>query len=72
LAGVGHGIYQAGQNPNLGISPYCGEVAVDMPTLAAVTNYIRIYSSTGPAADILQAAQGPPRKQPSAPCQPSG
>jgi exo-beta-1,3-glucanase (GH17 family) len=28
-----------------------------MPTLAAMTNYIRIYSSRGPAADIVRAAQ---------------
>jgi len=57
LAGVGYGPYHAGQNPNFFISPSAEEVAADMPTLAAVTNYIRIYSSTGPAAEILSAAQ---------------
>ena len=57
LAGVGYGPYHAGQDPNFFISPSAGEVAADMPTLAAVTNYIRIYSSTGPAAEIVQAAQ---------------
>ena len=57
LSGVGYGPYHAGQNPNYGISPSSGEVAADMPTLSPVTNYIRIYSSTGPAAEIVQAAQ---------------
>lgn len=57
LSGVGYGPYHAGQNPNFFISPSAEEVAADMPTLAAVTNYIRIYSSTGPAAEILRAAQ---------------
>jgi exo-beta-1,3-glucanase (GH17 family) len=54
---VGYGPYHAGQDPNYGISPSSSEVAADMPTLAAVTNYLRIYSSTGPAADIVQAAE---------------
>jgi exo-beta-1,3-glucanase (GH17 family) len=57
LSGVGYGPYHAGQNPNLFISPSANEVTADMPTLAALTNYIRIYSSQGPAAEILQAAQ---------------
>src|SRR5215470_10715565 len=57
LSGVGYGPYHAGQKPNFFISPSAEEVAADMPTLAAVTNYIRIYSSTGPAAQILRAAQ---------------
>jgi glucan 1,3-beta-glucosidase len=57
LSGVGYGPYHVGQNPNFFISPSAEEVAADMPTLAAVTNYIRIYSSTGPAAEILSAAQ---------------
>jgi exo-beta-1,3-glucanase (GH17 family) len=57
LSGVGYGPYHAGQDPNYRISPTAGEVAADMPTLAAVTNYIRIYSSTGPAADIVRAAE---------------
>jgi len=57
LSGVGYGPYHAGQDPNYGISPSSSEVAADMPTLAAITNYIRIYSSTGPAAEIVQAAQ---------------
>ena len=56
LSGVGYGPYHAGQDPNYGISPSSGEVAADMPTLSAVTNYIRIYSSTGPAAEIVRAA----------------
>lgn len=57
LAGLAYGPYHAGQDPNFFISPSAPEVAADMPTLAAVTNYIRIYSSLGPAADILRAAQ---------------
>lgn len=57
MAGVGYGPYHTGQDPNFFISPSAEEVAADMPTLAAVTNYIRIYSSTGPAAEILGAAQ---------------
>src|ERR1039458_4769550 len=56
LSGVGYGPYHAGQDPNYGISPSGSEVAADMPTLSAVTNYIRIYSSTGPAAEIVKAA----------------
>ena len=56
LSGVGYGPYHAGQDPNYGISPSSSEVAADMPTLSAITNYIRIYSSTGPAAEIVQAA----------------
>ena len=58
LSGVGYGPYHAGQDPNYGISPSSSEVAADMPTLSAITNYIRIYSSTGPAAEIVQAAAG--------------
>ncbi len=63
LSGVGYGSYHAGQDPNYGVYPSSGEVAADMPTLSAVTNYIRIYGSsgihgsTGPAADILWAAE---------------
>jgi len=57
LAGVGYGPYHAGQDPDLFVSPSGGEVTADMQTLAAMTNYIRIYSSTGPAADIVRAAQ---------------
>lgn len=36
---------------------FLGWVAADMPSLARLTNYIRIYSSTGPASEILSAAQ---------------
>ena len=57
LSGVGYSPYHAGQDPNYGIAPSSSEVAADMPTLSAITNYIRIYSSTGPAAEIVQAAQ---------------
>src|SRR6266851_5369379 len=47
LSGVGYGSYHAGQDPNYGVYPSSGEVAADMPTLSAVTNYIRIYGSSG-------------------------
>ena len=57
LSGVGYGPYHAGQDPNYGVYPSSEEVAADMPTLSAVTNYIRIYSSTGPAAEIVRAAE---------------
>lgn len=57
LSGVGYGPYHAGQDPNYGISPSGSEVIADMTTFSALTNYIRIYSSTGPAADILRAAE---------------
>jgi len=56
LSGVAYGPYHAGQDPNEGISPSSSEIAADMPTLSAITNYIRIYSSTGPAAEIVRAA----------------
>jgi exo-beta-1,3-glucanase (GH17 family) len=57
LSGVGYGPYHAGQDPDYGAYPASSEIAADMPTLSAVTNYIRIYSSTGPAAEIVRAAQ---------------
>src|SRR5712692_3735982 len=57
LTGVGYGPYHAGQDPNFGISPSSSEVAADMPTLSGLTNYVRIYSSTGPAAEIVRAAE---------------
>jgi exo-beta-1,3-glucanase (GH17 family) len=57
LTGVGYGPYHSGQNPNFGISPSGEEVAADMATLSSMTNYIRVYSSTGPAAEIVRAAQ---------------
>ena len=57
LTGVGYGPYHSGQDPNFGISPSGEEVAADMATLSSMTNYIRVYSSTGAAAEILPAAQ---------------
>ena len=56
LAGLAYSPYHAGQSPDLGISPSSAEVQADMATLKTVTNYIRIYSSTGPANEIIQAA----------------
>ena len=57
LAGVGYGPYHTGQDPNFGISPSSDEVGADMPTLASLTNYIRIYSSLGPADEIIHDAE---------------
>jgi exo-beta-1,3-glucanase (GH17 family) len=57
LSGVGYSPYHAGQDPNHSIYPSAAEIAADMPTLSAVTNYIRVYGSTGPAPEIVQAAQ---------------
>jgi exo-beta-1,3-glucanase (GH17 family) len=57
LTGLGYGPYHTGQDPNFGISPSEEEVAADMPTLASLTNYIRIYSSLGPADEILREAE---------------
>jgi exo-beta-1,3-glucanase (GH17 family) len=56
LDGLGYGPYHTGQSPDLGISPSADEVAADMPTLASLTHNIRIYSSLGPANDIVNAA----------------
>jgi len=57
LAGLAYGPYHAGQNPNYFVFPSNEEVAADMPTLASLTNYIRIYSSTGPAEAIIREAE---------------
>jgi exo-beta-1,3-glucanase (GH17 family) len=57
LAGLAYGPYHTGQNPNYFVFPSNEEVAADMPTLASLTNYIRIYSSTGPAEAIIHEAE---------------
>jgi exo-beta-1,3-glucanase (GH17 family) len=57
LAGLAYGPAHIGQDPTLGVFPSDEEVQADLPTLAALTHTIRIYSSTGPARVILQAAQ---------------
>ncbi|MGH2493216.1 MAG: glycosyl hydrolase family 17 protein [Ktedonobacteraceae bacterium] len=56
LAGLAYGPAHTGQDPTLGAYPSNGEIEADMPTLAALTRYIRTYSSTGPANAIIQAA----------------
>ena len=56
LAGFAYGPAHTGQDPTLGAFPSNGEIEADMPTLASITRYIRIYSSTGPADAIIQAA----------------
>lgn len=57
LSGLAYGPYHAGQDPNNAVFPSEEEVAADMPTLASLTHFIRIYSSTGPAEMILQQAE---------------
>ena len=56
LTGLAYSPYHTGQDPTGGIFPSDEEVNADMPTIASLTNYIRIYSSTGPANAIIQAA----------------
>ena len=56
LAGLGYGPYHTGQDPRFAISPSAEEVDADIPTLACLTTNIRIYSSLGPAKDIVQDA----------------
>ncbi len=56
LAGLAYGPDHAGQGPTTGAFPSDEEVQADLLTLASLTHYIRIYSSTGPARAIIQAA----------------
>ena len=56
LAGLAYGPAHMGQDPNHGSFPSSEEIEADMPTLASLTRYILIYSSTGPAGAIVQAA----------------
>jgi exo-beta-1,3-glucanase (GH17 family) len=56
LAGLAYSPAHTGQDPSRGIFPSEEEIQADMPTLASLTRYIRTYSSTGPAAAIIQAA----------------
>ncbi len=57
LAGLAYGPFHAGEDPNRAIYPSAEEVAADIPTLAALTDTIRIYSSLGPASDIVRCAE---------------
>jgi exo-beta-1,3-glucanase (GH17 family) len=57
LAGLAYGPSHTGQDPTIGVFPSDEEVNADMPTIASLTNYIRIYSSIGPANAIIQAAE---------------
>lgn len=59
LAGLAYGPYHGEQTPEGQFPSYpsTGEIQADMPTLKALTDNIRIYSSLGPASAILQAAQ---------------
>ena len=56
LTGLGYGPYHKGQDPNFNVFPSSEEVTADIPTLAAITRYIRIYSAGGPASAITNAA----------------
>lgn len=56
LAGIAYGPAHTGQDPNHGTFPTSEEIETDMPTLASLTHYILIYSSTGSAGAIVQAA----------------
>ncbi len=56
LVGLAYGAAHTGQNPLNGIFPSNEEVTADMSTLASLTHYIRTYSSTGNASEIIQAA----------------
>jgi len=57
FAGLAYGPSHTGQDPTRGISPSSEEIEADMPTLASLTRYIRIYSSTGSADTIIRAAK---------------
>lgn len=59
FAGLAYGPYHGEQTPEGQFPSYpsAAEIQADMPTLKALTDNIRIYSSLGPASDILQAAQ---------------
>ena len=56
LAGLAYGPSHAGQDPTAGVFPSDEEIQADLPTLASLTHYIRIYSATGPARTIIQAS----------------
>jgi len=57
FAGLAYSPFHMGQAPNHGASPSRAEIQADMPTLAALTRYIRTYGSTGSAEAIIQAAE---------------
>ena len=57
LAGLAYSPFHMGQAPNRGASPSRKEIQADMPTVAALTRYIRTYGSSGSAETIMQAAE---------------
>jgi exo-beta-1,3-glucanase (GH17 family) len=57
LSGLAYGPYHLGQDPNFGVLLSAAEVAADIPTLSSLTGSIRIYSSLGPARDIVHGAE---------------
>ncbi len=57
LAGIAYGAAHTGQDPTRGVFPSREEIEADIPTLASLTSYIRIYSATGSAETIIEAAQ---------------
>ena len=57
FAGLAYGPSHTGQDPTRGAFPSSEEIEADMPTLASLTRYIRIYSSTGSADTIIRVAK---------------
>jgi exo-beta-1,3-glucanase (GH17 family) len=58
LAGLAYSPSHIGQDPTQGGGfPSSEEIEADMLTLAPLTRYIRTYSATGPASEIVRAAE---------------
>src|SRR5205823_12197653 len=57
LAGLAYGPSHTGEDPNHGVFLSREEIEADMLTLASLTHYIRTYTATGPADEIVQAAE---------------
>ncbi len=58
LAGLAYSPSHIGEDPTQGGFPSSEEIEADMLTLAPLTRYIRTYTATGPADEIVQAAEG--------------
>src|SRR6266567_3334438 len=56
LAGLAYSPSHIGEDPTQGGFPSSEEIEADMLTLAPLTRYIRTYTATGPADEIVQAA----------------
>src|ERR1051326_4664180 len=57
FAGLAYGAAHTGQDPTRGAFPSQEEIEADMPTLASLTGYIRLYSATGSAETIVQRSE---------------